>query len=368
VDVPLPACCPDCGGELVHERDAEQFVTDLPDLRPVVTRYRIGVGRCVKCHKRVQGRHQDQRSDALGAAGSMIGPGATALSLFLHYGLGLSFGKCAELLGRLGVPVTAGALCSSSQQTGTALVPLHQEIVKKVNDSPVVVSDETGWRVGGLGAWLWVATSATATAYNVAAGRGFCEATELIDEDFAGVLVRDGWAPYRGFTSAEHQTCVAHLLRRCDEMIADLPDWARSTPVRVKKILVEALGARKLSRAKRRAVIEDLSELVELLGEYPHPHDENRKLVKHLVNESGALFTFLARTDVDATNWRAEQAIRPAVVNRKVWGGNRTWRGAATQGRVMSVLRTASQQGIDPVEFLSLFARAPDPGALSLFA
>jgi len=31
---------------------------------------------------------------------------------------------------------------------------------------------------------------------------------------------------------------------------------------------------------------------------------------------------------LDATNHRAEEAIRPAVVARKVWGGNRTVNGA----------------------------------------
>jgi transposase len=48
---------------------------------------------------------------------------------------------------------------------------------------------------------------------------------------------------------------------------------------------------------------------------------------------------------VQATNWRAEQAIRPAVVTRKVWGGNRTWAGAGAWKVLASVLRTASQQG-----------------------
>lgn len=67
---------------------------------------------------------------------------------------------------------------------------------------------------------------------------------------------------------------------------------------------------------------------------------------------------------MDATNWQAEQAIRPAVVNRKVWGGNRTWRGAATQSRMMSVLRTASQQGIDAIDYLTRLARAPAPQAI----
>ena len=151
-------------------------------------------------------------------------------------------------------------------------------------------------------------------------------------------------------------------------MEADLPDWARGTPRQVKEILLAALDARELSKRKRRAVADDLAERIDLLAEGAHPHDANRRLVKHLNAERDALFTFLDNPGVDATNWRGEQAIRPAVVNRKVWGGNRTWRGAATQGRIMSALRTATQQGVDPIDFLIRLARAPDPGAVSLFA
>lgn len=351
-----------------HERDAEQFVTELPEARPVVTRFTVGIGRCRQCKKRVQGRHLEQASDALGAAASQIGPHAGSLATWLHYALGLSFKKAAQVLGHLGVPVTAGALCSGARQTGTDLVPVHQAIVERINGAPMVVMDETGWRVAGTGAWLWTATSKEATAYNVAEGRGFAEATVLLDEDYDGTLVRDGWAPYRRYRVATHQTCVAHLLRRCTEMESDLPGWARSTPRAVKEILLSALDARDLSEPKRRAVVCDLTERIDLLVEAAHPHEANARLVKHLAHEADALFTFLCDTDVDATNWRGEQAIRPAVVNRKVWGGNRTWRGAATQGRIMSAMRTAVQQGIDPIDFLVRLARAPDPGAVSLFS
>ena len=46
--------------------------------------------------------------------------------------------------------------------------------------------------------------------------------------------------------------------------------------------------------------------------------------VNHLAPEREHLFTFLCLPGVQATNWRAEQAIRPAVVTRKDWGGNRS--------------------------------------------
>jgi len=68
----------------------------------------------------------------------------------------------------------------------------------------------------------------------------------------------------------------------------------------------------------------------------------------HLRNEREHMFTFLTEPGVQATNWRAEQALRPAIVNRESWGGNRTDRGARTQQITMSVIRTARRQNIDP--------------------
>jgi len=38
IDAPLPACCPHCGDEVDFERWAEQYQTELPELRPIVTR------------------------------------------------------------------------------------------------------------------------------------------------------------------------------------------------------------------------------------------------------------------------------------------------------------------------------------------
>ncbi len=277
LDAMVAGCCPDCGGTLKVERVQDQWQVDLPELRPTVTRFRVHVGRCCDCGRRVQGRHPEQTSDALGAAGSQVGPQAKAWAVWLHYGLGLSFAKCARLLGRLGVDVTAGALCSAAQSTSTDLVPVQADIVKRVNDAAMVVMDETGWRVGGHSAWLWVATTTDATAYNVADGRGFAEACDLVDEGYDGVIVRDGWAPYRRYTAATHQTCLAHLVRRCDELIADLPAWARGTPRQVNDILTRALAARDLHDDDRREVIADLAERVELLAADPHPHDECRK-------------------------------------------------------------------------------------------
>jgi transposase len=68
---------------------------------------------------------------------------------------------------------------------------------------------------------------------------------------------------------------------------------------------------------------------------------------------------------LDATNWRAELAIRFGVILRKVWGGSRTWAGARAQSVLMSVWWTCWQQGRSALDFLSQLLRGM-PVALAL--
>lgn len=359
LEAPLPGCCPECGGGIIFERYDDQYQSEVPEMQTRVTRFKVGIGHCARCSRRVQGRHLEQTSDALGAASSQLGPNARGFGHWLHYVLGLSFAKAASVLARLGVPVTAGALSSGAQSTGRALAPTTKEIVAKVASSDVVVMDETGWRISGWGAWLWVATTPAYTAYNVAWERGFADATNLVPDDYTGTIVRDGYVAYRNYQQATHQTCTAHLLRRCGEMIEADPENT-AVPLKVKRLLKAGLAARALPDEERELEAKRIGDAFDVLLERPTYCDADRRLIKHLTNERSALLTFLGNPAVDATNWRGEQAIRPAVVNRKVFGGNRTDTGAVTQSRMMTYFRTAVQQAVDPIAGLVELARAPD--------
>ena len=58
------------------------------------------------------------------------------------------------------------------------------------------------------------------------------------------MLERDGWAPYRQFTAARHQTCHAHLLRRTGELIAASVAGQARVPHAARRILKDALALR----------------------------------------------------------------------------------------------------------------------------
>jgi transposase len=64
---------------------------------------------------------------------------------------------------------------------------------------------------------------------------------------------------------------------------------------------------------------------------------------------------------IDATNWRAEHAIRPAVVTRKVCGGNRSWNGANSQQILTSVIRTTAQRHLNPKPVLAALMHPATP-------
>ena len=195
VAVGLPGCCPGCGGELVLEQVAPQHVEDLPEPRPLSIRYEVHVGRCRSCGLRVQPRHPEQTSDALGAAGAQLGPRAVALAAWLSKGLGVPAAKIARLLGQLGLGVTPGGVTGAVARAARRAQPTYQSLTAGVRASPVVAPDETGWRVGGVKAWLWAFVGDQVTVYRVARGPSCAPAAPSASE------VCSGW---RGWTRRPH--------------------------------------------------------------------------------------------------------------------------------------------------------------------
>lgn len=367
IDVALPACCPACSGALRLERRESQFHIDIPDPRIFVTEFQIAVGECLGCGKRVQSRHPLQTSDAVGAANVQLGPRLVATATLLNKGLGISHEKIADALKAMfGLDVSRSGLARAIDRVGVAGEPTYDAICDAVAASEVVVPDETGWRIGGRSAWLWVFATAELTAYQVCKGRGREAAAALLGEDYAGVIVRDGWVVYRGFDLATHQTCTAHLLRRCASILETARGRARTIPLAVREILLDALALRArrdlevISTRTLRAKIRALDRRVDALIAITATNQVNRRLLRHIARERDALFTFLTDPRVDATNWRAEQAIRPAVVARKVWGGNRTARGAHAYEILATLLRTARQQGINAIDTIIDLLRSTD--------
>ena len=81
------------------------------------------------------------------------------------------------------------------------------------------------------------------------------------------------------------------------------------------------------------------------------------KLIGKIENGFEYWFTFVLHSDVEPTNKRVERALREHVVPRKIIGTLRNEKGTSIHERVMTVLTTWAQQGLNSFQMLRLKLR-----------
>ncbi len=357
---PLEAC-PMCGGPLTEVKDHEQFVVDVPEVQPRVTRYLTHSGQCAHCGQRVRSRHPEQISEATGAAGVVLGPRAKALAADLKHRLGVPYGKVAEVLHvGFGLPVSRGGLCQADARLAQQARPVYDELLDLIRQSAVAHADETGWRLGTLAAWLWVFTTRDLTVYTIARGRGHEVVVEILGAEFAGILVSDCFTAYdhQALATWLKQKCIGHLLHDLRDLNASKTGGAVRFARDVTTVLRAALQVRDQKPtlapadfAAQAAQLEArLDALIDTRRQLTDP--DNARFAKRLRKHREHLFRFLYLDGLDATNNQAERMLRPAVITRKTGGCNRTEGGAETHSILASVLTTCRQQGFSLLDAL----------------
>lgn len=342
--------CPHCAGEVEPRQMRTQYIEEIPPIKPRVTRLVTWSGTCPQCGQ-VHSTHPLQTSLAQGAAGTHLGPRAQGLAVLLHEHFGVPMEKTCQILQQgFGLSLTSGGLSQLLQRVANKLKGKYDELLERVRQSDVVYADETSWYVGAPGYWLWVFTTPTSTIYRIAGSRGHPVAAQVLGKDFDGVLVTDCATCYDQFECPKHK-CIFHHLRaikkqRQQPKMKDpsyLDAWERLW----KDVLELTKKRAELASedfAARRTAIEARADA--LLVEEPRQIGD-RKFYNRMKKNRPHLFGCLHYENVDPTNNRAERAIRPAVVARKISCGNKTELGSRTKEILISLLATAHQTGRD---------------------
>jgi transposase len=370
LEADLPPACPGCGGKLVNHRVEEQFVIDIPPVEPVVTQFNVPIADCEQCGQRVQGRHAEQISDALGAAAVQLGPRVLGLATELKHGMGIPYRKIERLFSAgFGLEVSPGGLARGGQRLARQGKPTYQQLIQVLRASAVVNVDETSWKIGGEKAWLWVFTNQTATVYTIDPTRAHEVAERILGKTFEGVLGSDCLPTYDPLPYRK-QKCLGHLLNRCGKIALLESEEAVTFSRKVAHLLRRAIQLKerkakmgshgyRVARGKIEAALNRL-----LAGESQDP--EVAKLIRLLTKQRRHLLTFLYVDEVDATNNIAERRIRPAVIVRKISAGNRSNAGSETHEVLTSLIQTCRQQERDFLDVATDLLRNPQPQGLNL--
>ena len=343
--------CPDCGGELQRcKRTRTRTVEDiLADLKTEVTEHTIHRDYCPACKKHVEPAVPDALPNAT------IGHNLTALTGWLHYGIGVTTQQVLDLVGiHLHTHLSGGGLISMWHRLGEVLTPWYQQIADAARRSAVLCADETGWRTNGLTCWLWCFASRDACYYRIDRSRGGPALAKFFTETFDGVLVHDFWAAYDAIGAPEdHQCCLAHLLRELEkvDLTNDSAAW-KAFAKKLRRLVHDGIRLRKradFDPARYGQLIRRIDRRLMDLARATYGDADADRLAKRLMRYCDSLFTFLDHPDVPYDNNHAERMIRPAVIIRKNSQSNRSDKGAMTQAILMSVYRTLKLRGQDPV-------------------
>ena len=361
VHVPVDApACPACGGALQPDGEEVVTLTDLPPLvQPTVTAYHLARCRCACCGRPVRAQHPAVTPDQRGATAHRLGPRVLAAAHWLHYGLGIPVRKVPGLLSTLtGATVTQGALTQdalrrAAREVGQADEALRQEVPQ----AQVAYTDDSGWKVGGEGAFLMTFTTEETTVFQIRARHRNEEVREVLPSDYAGVLVSDRARSYdaAALAGVQQQKCLAHVQRSLSAALEGQWGRARCFPLRLQALLHEAIEAWRRYRAgeltaAQLAVERDRLQaaVTDHLRERPLTNPANQRLLSELGwhHDRGNLLRFLFVPEVEPTNNRAERALRPAVVARKVSQCSKNEAGAAAYAAFVSVFVTLRQRGV----------------------
>jgi transposase len=360
--------CGACGGELEDAGVELVSVTDIAAQPKVeVKGYRIRIKRCRQCGRRYRARHSAVAEDQYGATAHRFGPRILSEAQSLHYNHGITQRKVPGVLKELtGIYITQGLIAQNASKQGGALGNVGKAaaaIGGSIEQSQRVHTDDTGWTIGGNGAFLMGFESEHEVFYQIRRQHRNEEVREIIPSDYKGVMNTDRGKSYDAteLLGVKQQKCLSHIQRNLtdvEEIKTGKVKWFTAELKRLFRAANELWHEqqdKKISLEEYLAKGKILKEKITYhLRDRTLTDVDNQRMLNQLGvhNDRGNLLRFLEDPLIEPTNNRAERALRGAVIARKVSQCSKNERGANAHAAFTSIIKTLRKRGQDVIEGL----------------
>ena len=341
--------CPDCGAELGDPFSVEtKVIEEIPEPQPViVTEYKIAHYTCPHCQKEVVA------TDASCPKEGRFGNNTIAQAVLLKYEDRLPHRKIRNaLIRQYGLDISPATILDLTRRAADAVQSVYDAILDRVRNASILHADETSIKVQGQKYWIWVFTTPSETFIVIRKSRGTKVLMEVLTRRFKGIIVCDGWKPYAKFTK-RIQRCWAHLLRESKDLadtIAEAVSLHRAL-TRLYQKLTNALESDPPPEIREKLLHNAQATLKRWINR-GYGNEKVEKLIGKIENGFEYWFTFVTHPGVEPTNNRAERALREHVVQRKIIGTLRNGKGTSIHERIMTVLATWAQQGLNSLQMM----------------
>jgi transposase len=328
-------------------------VAEVPPVRPVVDEYRLHRLTCPRC------RTSTCATLPTAVPAGAFGPRLRAILSVLAGAYRLGKRPIRQLASDLlGLSISTGMICRLERQGAAELEAPVEGLRQSVRAAASAHIDETSWWQGQEKMWLWAAVTKAATVFTIAKSRGAEVAKGLLGTAARKVVVSDRFRSYGWIR--RRQFCWAHLRRDFQAMIdrggeagevgrrlLDHSDLLFGWWHRVRDGTLARSSFRLYGSWLRRWLRDEL-RLGAACG-----CPKAAATCRELLAGEAHLWTFVRVEGIEPTNNHAERALRHGVIYRKLSGGTDSESGSRFVERMLSVVATCRQQGVDVLDYLT---------------
>lgn len=296
-----------------------------------------------------------------GVSPSCFGPRLQAVLATLAGAYRLGKRQIRQLAGDLlGLSISTGMIAKLERRSAMVLTDPCRELADSVREAAVVNVDETGWREQGRRAWLWVATTPTATVFAIAANRSGEVARGLLGDQLDRTVGSDRFSAYNWIAAADRQLCWSHLRRDFQAMIdrggvgAKFGGRLLGLSNRLFRLHRKARDGL-LGEAPYQKAIGGLERLVHatLVDGAGCASKRAAGTCSELLRLEAELWNFARRPSVEPTNNVSKRAVRQAVIWRRISGGTASTSGSRFVERMLTVVATCRRHGRNVLDYLT---------------
>lgn len=334
--------CNTCRHKLIRKTTISFYEEDIPlPIRKIVTKHTVEKGYCPKCNRHNVGLD-------LPSAKVILGKQTKIYVCYLSIILNLSFEKIKQILiDTYNLKISDGEISNILEKEATKLRPEYERLKKEIRSQPAVHYDETGWPVqeeiqGSFG-WVMTRTDTSDTVFMLGQTRGKGVAEELKGNS-NHIGITDDYVSYRNLFK-QHQLCWAHPLRKLrdlsisEQLNPEKRRYCLKIYQRFKKLFEEVEKLSLLPIDQRKSHVQRLMlKFLQIAKPRTDDPDKLLNVKKALIKNKRAYFTCLNHENIPLTNNKAERALRPLVIKRKISFGSKTQAGAEHTSILASVL------------------------------
>lgn len=360
--IPPPDVCPQCGQTRIEHTQAStsKYIEDIVPVTRHVTQIRYLEGICSHCRTSVI------HPQALEGPPVTIGPNLISLLTIMRQQLGATYRKMSRFSTEtLQVPLSPSGVLGIINRMSCKLEPIYKGIEAALPSQEVIHGDETGWKMDSAHWQLWCFCNRYLVYFHPSPSRGAKIPKSILGENYRGILHADFYAAYNFV--AKTQRCLIHLQRDIhnelevspyDSALVNVKEGINAIVNEAKRI--KRLHLSQLSPEEKEKTKKEMDDILLGLTRLDSPNKKTQALIKRIIKHRPNLLRFMEHPEVEFHNNRAERAIRPAVIFRKISFGNRTEQGAYLYTILASVIETYRLKNRNITQLLKRVLLSPD--------